>query len=202
MTLPFIESLAKRRSIYSLGKNVQLSPEEITKIIEECLRYTPSAFNMPTCNVIVSFGDKHDAIWTAAQEILQEKMKKKPEAFEVTRKKIDGFKGSIGTILFYEDTSVVKELKETYAMYADNFDIWSQQACGMLQANIWTALADSGVGANLQHYNPLIDDKMKALFTAKIKDDWKLIAQMPFGSIEQQPKEKYFESLGDRLSVY
>lgn len=50
------------------------------------------------------------------------------------------------------------------------------------QNNIWTALSQANIGANLQHYNPLIDDKIKELFS--IPDTWKLTAQMPFGSIE------------------
>ena len=31
-------------------------------------------------------------------------------------------------------------------------------AAGMLQLAVWTALAEKGLGASLQHYNPLIDD--------------------------------------------
>ena len=68
---------------------------------------------------------------------------------------------------------------------------------GMLQNNIWTALSQANIGANLQHYNPLIDDKIKELFS--IPDTWKLTAQMPFGSIEAHPNEKYIEDISTRL---
>ena len=85
-------------------------------------------------------------------------------------------------------------------MYADSFSVWSMQASGMLQYAIWTALADNDIGANLQHYNPLIDDKVKELFS--VPDTWKLIAQMPFGSIEKQPSEKYFEEIDNRVKYY
>ena len=86
------------------------------------------------------------------------------------------------------------------AMYAENFSTWSTQANGMLQNNIWTALSQANIGANLQHYNPLIDDKIKELFS--IPDTWKLTAQMPFGSIESQPNEKYIEDISTRLKIY
>lgn len=66
---------------------------------------------------------------------------------------------------FFEDTEIINELKETYAMYAENFSTWSNQTNGMLQNNIWTALSQANIGANLQHYNPLIDDKIKELFS-------------------------------------
>lgn len=161
--MEFLQALKNRRSIYNLGTNVNLSNEEITSIISDCLKYSPSAFNYPTTNVIIALL-------------------------------------AFGTILFFEDTEIINELKETYAMYAENFSTWSNQANGMLQNNIWTALSQANIGANLQHYNPLIDDKIKELFS--IPDTWKLTAQMPFGSIEAQPNEKYIEDISTRLKIY
>lgn len=38
MSNSFLENLKKRRSIYALGKNVKLSEDEITEIIEEAIR--------------------------------------------------------------------------------------------------------------------------------------------------------------------
>jgi len=58
----------------------------------------------------------------------------------------------------------VKALQEKFPLYAANFPVWANQANGMLQINIWTALRELGVGANLQHYNPVIDDTVKSLF--------------------------------------
>ena len=95
---------------------------------------------------------------------------------------------------------MLEELKETYAMYAENFATWSNQANGMLQANIWTALIAKQIGANLQHYNPLIDDKLKTLFS--IPDSFKLTAQMPFGSIETPPHKKTLLDISSRIKIY
>lgn len=163
-------------------------------------KYSPSAFNYPTTNVIIAFGEKHQQIWQITTDILKEKLAKKEETFAVAQNKINKFKAGVGTILFFEDTEIINELKETYAMYAENFSTWSNQANGMLQNNIWTALSQANIGANLQHYNPLIDDKIKELFS--IPDTWKLTAQMPFGSIEAQPNEKYIEDISTRLKIY
>ncbi len=49
----------------------------------------------------------------------------------------------------------------------------------MLQYIIWTGLAAMGIGANLQHYNPLIDTEVAKAFN--LPPNWKLVAQMPFG---------------------
>lgn len=198
--MEFLQALKNRRSIYNLGTNVNLSNEEITSIISDCLKHSPSAFNYPTTNVIIAFGEKHQQIWQITTDILKEKLAKKEETFAVAQNKINKFKAGVGTILFFEDTEIINELKETYAMYAENFSTWSNQANGMLQNNIWTALSQANIGANLQHYNPLIDDKIKELFS--IPDTWKLTAQMPFGSIESQPNEKYIEDISTRLKVY
>ena len=198
--MEFLQALKNRRSIYNLGTNVNLSNEEITSIISDCLKHSPSAFNYPTTNVIIAFGEKHQQIWQITTDILKEKLAKKEETFAVAQNKINKFKAGVGTILFFEDTEIINELKETYAMYAENFSTWSTQANGMLQNNIWTALSQVNIGANLQHYNPLIDDKIKELFS--IPDTWKLTAQMPFGSIEAQANEKYIEDISTRLKVY
>lgn len=196
----FMQALEKRRSIYHLGKNIDISSEEITTIIKECLKHSPSAFNFPTVNIIIAFSEKHEQIWQITTDCLQEKLTTKPEAFAIAEQKIANFKSGLGTILFFEDTALIDELKETYAMYADNFATWSSQANGMLQANIWTALADNNIGANLQHYNPLIDEKISKLFN--IPSTWVLTAQMPFGSIEEQPKEKYIDDVDSRIKIY
>ena len=54
-----------------------------------------------------------------------------------------------------------------------------------LQFMIWSALANQNIGANLQHYNPIIDEKVKTEFN--IPDTWELVAQMPFGGITIEP---------------
>ena len=53
-----------------------------------------------------------------------------------------------------------------------------------------TALAEQGIGASLQHYNPLIDDDIKKEFD--LPAEWTLRAQMPFGSIEAPAGDKEF----------
>jgi predicted oxidoreductase (fatty acid repression mutant protein) len=38
---------------------------------------------------------------------------------------------------------------------------WASQASALHQYTIWTALAAEGMGCNLQHYNPLIDERVR-----------------------------------------
>ena len=71
---------------------------------------------------------------------------------------------------------------------------------GILQANVWNYLAEENIGANLQHYNPLIDDEVKKEWN--IPTSYQLTAQLVFGGIEEvpEPKDKIPGSL--RMNIY
>lgn len=87
--------------------------------------------------------------------------------------------------------------RESFPTYKDNFPIWAEQTDAMHQLAVWTMLEDAGMGASLQHYNPLIDDEVRKVWN--LSDDWKLIAQMPFGVPVAQPGFKEVMSLDERV---
>lgn len=70
----------------------------------------------------------------------------------------------------------------------------------MHQFAVWTMLEDAGLGASLQHYNPLIDEAVAREW--QLPASWKLTAQMPFGSPECKPDEKTFLPLDGRLKMF
>ena len=185
-----IESLSKRRSIYALDKNLPIDATEIVKTIETVTELVPDAFNMKSTRVIVALGARHDQLWDAIYDAFGGK---------VPRAKIDGFKAGAGTVLYFIDNTVIKAMQEKFALYAANFPIWANQANGMLQLSIWTALRELNVGANIQHYNPIIDDAVKKLFD--VPDEYQLIAQMPFGGIVSEPEPKPEEDIKLRVRV-
>ena len=55
------------------------------------------------------------------------------------------------------------------------------------------------VGASLQHYNPVIDARVKEIFD--IPENFKLVAQMPFGGIVSEPDKKEKEDIDKRVTV-
>ncbi|KAK6365713.1 putative nitroreductase [Exophiala oligosperma] len=65
---------------------------------------------------------------------------------------------------------------------------------------LWTALEQDGLGASLQHYNPLIDQGICK--TWGISPEWELKAQLVFGKPTGQPDEKTFQPLEDRLKIF
>ncbi len=172
-----------RRSVYALGKNLPISEQEVLEIIDNAVKYSPSAFNSQTAHAVVLLGENHQKLWDITFGEL-EKFLPNEEAKAATKGKIDNFAAAYGTILFFEDHNVVKGLQEQFPSYADNFPIWSEQSTGIASFAVWNALAEAGVGANIQHYNPVIDEKVAAEWD--IPANLVLRAQMPFGEKLQE----------------
>lgn len=120
--------------------------------------------------------------------------------FAATEEKINSFAAAYGTVLYFDDISIVEKLADQFPLYAQNFPVWGQQANGMMQFAIWTALTDLGLGVNLQHYNPLIDDEVKKL--TGVPEEWKLIAQMPFGHPLQKPDPIEKAPIEERVKIF
>ena len=198
--LKTLQQLAeKRRSIYALSDQLPVSNDEVVKVVEHAILHTPSSFNSQSTRIVVLFGDDHHKLWDMTEDALRVIVGDE-EAFKSTKDKIAGFRASAGTVLFFEDQAVVRGMQEAAPLYADNFPIWSTQTNAMHQYVIWTALASIEVGANLQHYNPVIDQKVAS--TWNIDADWELKAQLVFGKIEQPAGDKAFKPVDERLKVF
>ncbi|MGM8938577.1 nitroreductase family protein [Psychrobacter glaciei] len=189
----------KRRSIYALSNQLPVSNDEVVKLVEHAILHTPSAFNSQSARIVVLFGDEHNKLWNMTEEMLKAIVGDE-EKFKGTKDKIAGFKAGAGTILFFEDKGVVRNMQEAAPLYADKFPIWSHQTSAMHQYVIWTALASLDIGANLQHYNPVIDQKVAEEWS--IAEDWELNAQMVFGAIEQPAGDKAFKPVEERMKVF
>ena len=200
LNLKDLQQLAeKRRSIYALSDQLPVSNDEIVNLVEHAVLHTPSAFNSQSTRVVVLFGDDHNKLWQITEDTLRDIVDNE-EQFAATKQKMDGFKAGAGTIMFFEDHSVVRDMQAAAPLYADKFPIWADQTNAMHQYIIWTALASIDVGANLQHYNPIIDKKVAEEWN--IDEHWELNAQMVFGAIEQPAGEKAFKPVEDRMKVF
>lgn len=193
----FYTAVAERRSYYGIGKDFVITDERIKEIVEHAVKHTPAAFNSQSARVIVLLDKQHDKLWDITKESLRKVVP--VDQFSSTEDKINSFRSGYGTVLFFEDNSIVESLQQQFALYKDNFPVWSQQSSGMHQFVVWTALELEGLGASLQHYNELIESEIKSEWS--IPANWKLIAQMPFGKPTGEPGEKAFNSLIDRVKL-
>ncbi|MCF0148246.1 MAG: nitroreductase family protein [Clostridium sp.] len=197
MNKNFFEAIKERRSIYAIGKNSPISDERIREIVEEVVKHVPSAFNSQTTRTVILLGESHDKLWDITMEALRKVVP--ADSFADTEGKINSFKAGYGTVLFFEDFAIVEGLQKQFELYKDNFPIWASQTSGMMQFSVWTAFATEGLGASLQHYTELIDDEVKKEFS--IPNNWKMLAQMPFGNVLAPAGEKTFTPIEDRVKV-
>lgn len=184
-----LQLFTNRRTQYALGRNLPLSEAEVDALIRQAMRVAPSSFNSQSSRAVILFGAASEKLWKViTKETLRPMVP--ADAFASTDAKMDAFAAGAGTVLFYEDQDVIKELQQKFPLYADNFPIFSEHSAGMAQYAVWTALAEAGIGASLQHYAPLIDAEVAR--TWEVPASWKLRAQMPFGSNEAPFPEKTF----------
>ena len=190
----FIEMIKNRRSIYSLNKNMPVADAKVFDLVRDCVKYVPDAFNIKSQRVVIFTGAKHKKFW---DKVYDELVNFTGE--NLSRQRIDSFAAGYGTILYFYDMGVVENAKSQYALYADRFNDWVMQSNGMLQFAIWTGLHTLGLGANLQHYNPIINKMVQDMFD--VPKNWVLIAQMPFGGIEKNPENKPDEDISKRFII-
>ena len=191
------QAFDERRSIYALGNELPIAPQAIVNMAERVLLHTPSAFNSQSSRLVVLFGAEHQKLWDIAEKELRAAVG--DGDFSGSKQKLDGFRASAGTVLFYEDKNVTESLQEQFTLYADRFPVWAQQTSAMHQYAMWTELRTLNVGANLQHYNPLVDEDAAKAFS--IPDSWELVAQMPFGNIVEPAGEKTYQPVNERMKV-
>lgn len=191
-------ALRGRRTYYALAKQSPVSDGRIQEIITTAVTHTPSAFNSQSTRVVLLLGHEHDKLWDITTDVLRGIVPE--DQFQPTQQRMNGFKGAYGTVLFFEDQQVVTTLQEQFALYQDRFPVWAQHTNAMHQLVVWMGLESEGLGASLQHYNPLIDDLVREQWN--LPSTWDLVAQMPFGLPTAQPGEKTFQPMEERFRVF
>ncbi|KAJ5375277.1 hypothetical protein N7517_007283 [Penicillium concentricum] len=192
----FLNAVNYRRSIYQLNNTSPISDARILEIVNTIIQDVPSSFNSQSTRLVVLLHGEHIRFWNIVLECLKAIVP--DSAFPKTEKRIAGFRNSYGTILFYEDADIVEDLQAKYELYAERFPQWSEHTSGMHQYALWVALEAEGLGANIQHYNPLADQQASTNWD--IPQNWQLKAQLVFGGYggaardslspkEQQPVE-------------
>jgi uncharacterized protein len=192
------QAVIKRRSNYDLTSQSTLSEQQLIDLLKLALLNAPSAFNSQSSRIVLALGKYHNQLW----EVVFEEIKKvldEETSINKSREKINKLKTSAGTILFYEDTMTLNNLKIKHPLYKNNVDIWSEQGQGMIQYMVWLLLTDPGMGVSLQHYNELIEKPLSHIWN--VNPAWSLIGQMPFGIYHNVPEPKQKLTVETRLII-
>ncbi|KAL8288522.1 hypothetical protein RB601_004790 [Gaeumannomyces tritici] len=198
MAAAFLDAVRSRRSLYELDKKLPIGQDLIKWIVNESIQAVPSAFNSQSNRAVVLFGAEHDRLWDLIGDVLKARIS--PEKWVEASEGMDGFKAAAGTVLFFVDESVINRFQENIPSYAQNFPTWATQSDGMLQHTVWTALEAEGLGASLQHYNPIIDDKVADAWD--LPDTWRLSSQLVFGGRVGGPENKESGPLSDKIRFF
>ena len=195
----FLQAMKDRRTIYQLNKEAPIADKQIVDIVNQIVTHVPSSFNSQSARLVVLLNEDHDKFWEMTKEVLKS-MVKEEQWTSGTEPKLNGFKAAYGTILFFEDPEPVEALRKAFPSYAHHFGDWSEHTSAMHQFAAWVALEAEGFGANLQHYNPVVDQKVQEAY--KIPLEWKLRAQLVFGGRAGEPGQKDFKPLEERIFVH
>lgn len=107
-------------------------------------------------------------------------------------------------ILFYEDQKSIQDMQNKHVLYADKVPQWADHTSGMHQYFVLTALEAEGLGANLQHYNHLCDQKVSEVWNVPLT--WQLKGQLVFGTpaagVREKLSEKVQQPIEQRLFVH
>ncbi|RMJ25365.1 nitroreductase [Aspergillus sp. HF37] len=202
-------SLAQsRRTIYALGKTPPSSAGDahLASLLHNAILHIPSSFNTQSTRLILLLHSEHDKLWDIAIETFGAGVHNGTIPVDTetwtarTLPKLRGLRNATGTVLFYEDPAHIEPFVDKFPVYKDHFGAWAEQANAMHQYFLWTGLEALGFGANLQHYNPLIDARVAEQWD--VPRDWRLVAQLVFGSPEGEPKEKTQKPVEERVKIY
>ncbi|MCJ1280186.1 hypothetical protein MMC21_008013 [Puttea exsequens] len=195
---PFLAAVENRRSIYQLSSSSPIPDARIKEVVTHTIKHVPSAFNSQTTRLVVLLKENHNHLWDTITSVYENLLP--PDVFAKSKPRFDGFKAAYGTILFYEDTTRMREFQEKFKTYEDKFPQWAEHTSGMHQFALWVALEAEGLGVNLQHYNPPIDGRVGKEFG--VPETWNLKAQMVFGTPEGGAKEKEFGGVEERVRFF
>ncbi|KAL4978688.1 Nitroreductase [Aspergillus desertorum] len=199
-----VELAKARRTIYQLGNNSPVPDSGIEKLVHAAILNIPSAFNTQSTRLLVLLHREHERLWDVVIDVFQNLVKTGAMPREVWEKqtlsKLQGFQAGVGTVLFYEDPAHIKPFPEKFTLYKDQFQTWAEHSNAMHQYFLWAGLESVGFGANLQHFNLPIDGPVAKQWD--IPSEWRLIAQLVFGSPKGNPGQKGQKPVEDRVKMY
>jgi len=196
----FLDLVKGRRSIYTLSNESTIPDSKVEELVKFAVTWAPSTYNVQSARAVVLFKDNHTKLW----DIVKKHMDQVPldEGMRgYMNARIAGWRGSYGTVMWFEDQTALDGLGEKNPMIKPMLTEWSDHSTGIHQFIVWTALEAEGLGANLQHFNfhPGITAEIKSTF--ELPETWNLKAQLVFGKPTEGAKDKTFEPIEKRVMV-
>lgn len=172
--------LNDRRTNYALGNNTDITADDVAARLKEIAPILPSAMHSQTSRMVVVSGEHNTRVWEIIDEAQKTVMPE--DMYSMMSGVFEAAKSAVGTVLFFESRDAVNALpigEHRALTYKENNHAISA-------FSTWLTLTEMGLGASFQHLNV----GYKQGFDKPIReelglpDDFEMLAQMPFGSIE------------------
>jgi len=204
VTMSLLDAIKARRTHYALSKKSTLSDDELKSLIQNIVMDVPSPFNIQSARAVLVTAESNNKLWNNI--VLPGYLKLlggDQTSIKTYTQKIEGYAAGYGTVLFFEDQSVIGEIAAKIPAMASHFPVWSENATGMLQYAVWTALAAEGMGASLQHYGAYSEElSANVLKEFDLPATWKSTSMMPFGvATGKANPSKTFKPIEERVMV-
>lgn len=111
----FLDLIKGRRSIYSLSAESTVPDAKIEELVKFAVTWAPSTYNVQSARAVVLFKDSHIKLWDIVKKHMdQVPLDEGTSAYLGSR--IAGFRGSYGTVMWFEDQAALDGLGEKNAM--------------------------------------------------------------------------------------
>ncbi len=176
-----IDNVVKRRSIRKLTSG-PVSDETILHILEAA-RWSPSAANSQPARLVV-LKERNQEFWDFIEATFKQKLQ--GEQLQRALNRLPGYRAGVFSIVFFEDTTIA-EKQLASGMPAEVVKSFAAQALGIVQANVWNAIAAAGLAASNQHMNMQMEAELRDFLN--VPETWKSYSIFPVGYPDEVPSE-------------
>lgn len=176
-----LDNVLKRRSIRKLASG-PVSDETILRILEAA-RWSPSAANSQPTRMVV-LRERNREFWDFIEATLKQKLQ--GEQLQRALNRLPGYRAGIFSIVFFEDTAIA-DSQLSSGMNPELVKSFAAQALGIVQANVWNAVAAAGLATSNQHINLQMEEELHAFLD--VPTTWKSYSIFPVGYPDEIPAE-------------
>lgn len=113
----FLAAAKSRRSMYNLSATTTISDSRIRDIVETAVKHAPSSYNVQSARAVIMLKEQHLRLWQVVAQHMTVALASLDAAVQKrVSERIEGYRGSYGTVLWFEDEVALEKLKEKNPM--------------------------------------------------------------------------------------
>ncbi len=175
----YLQHVQQRRSIRKLT-NGPVS-DEVIRTIMEAGRWSPSSGNSQPARLVV-VKERNTDLWNFIEQTLRTKLQ--GDQLQRALGRLEGYRAGVFTIVFYVDTNVTNNTPA--GMSPELWKNFEAQAMGIIQTNVWNAIAAAGLATSNQHINYQMEEELREFLG--VPATWQSYSIFPVGYAAETPQ--------------